>query len=254
MAARKTASNTKEKLLQLLECHICLGELQDPRLLSCGHVLCYSCVKAYSQKVYDGDTVPCPMCRKPTVLYKGGVDNLPKFFFMHDLKQVVEEEVCEEETDGIKCSVEDCGNGAAHYCQTGCRFLCQHCSDDHNSSRITKSHKVIPASEYEVLCNNKCPYPPCHRHGHQVMDLYCCTCNIPICTTCCQANHRHHDCCELTKQAEVCKAKLQQIYEDTDSLIQQVKGAIDNTKSQAQQADVDIDHMTDSQIYIQNIA
>ena len=251
MAEKVQVLKNKEKLLRLLECPVCLDELDDPRILSCGHILCYMCVRTYTEKGQYKHNLPCPMCRQDTTLYEGGVDNFPKFFFFNDLRDIADG--CDGAVDDqsqsemvAECSTGDCRQTAVHYCQTGCQFLCQHCSDDHKSSRITKSHNVIPSSEYEVLCNNKCPYPPCHRHGHQVMDLYCSTCNIPICTTCCQANHRHHDCCELTKQAEVCKDKLQVIIEETDGLIDVVKCAMDKTKRQAEHADKDIEEFSDN--------
>ena len=63
--------------------------------------------------------------------------------------------------------------------------FCRQCYDDHRKSRFTKSHQVITASEGEAFTKSKVPpYPPCHCHKHQLMDLYCCTCNVPICTTC----------------------------------------------------------------------
>ena len=142
---------------------------------------------------------------------------------------------------GAVCSTEDCGQPGVKYCKQ-CEFLCQQCYDDHGKSRFTKSHQVITTSEGEAFTKSKVPpYPPCHRHKHQLMDLYCCTCNIPICTTCSHGNHSGHTCCELDKQAELCKTKLAQICEDTDGLIHVVKQAMDKTTRQVKQAEADID-------------
>ena len=69
---------------------------------------------------------------------------------------------------------------------------------------------------------------------------------MPVCVTCSQGDHRGHDCCDLGKQAEVCKTKLEQICEDTDGLIDVVKKAIDKTKCQEKQAAADIDYACDS--------
>ena len=60
-------------------------------------------------------------------------------------------------------------------------------------------------------------------------------------TTCSHGNHSGHTCCELDKQAEVCKTKLEQICEDTDGLIHVVKQATDKTTRQVKQAEADID-------------
>ena len=245
MATASGMPDRQQRLLQLIECPICLNELQDPRLLSCQHIYCYKCLKDYHKKGNHGNALPCPQCREVTTLYQGGVDNLPKFFFMNELKEVVmaDDGVREEKPHKhrcVACSTEDCGQPGVKYCKK-CEFLCQKCYDDHRKSRVTKSHQVVTASEGEAFTKSKVPpYPPCHRHKHQLMDLYCCTCNIPICTTCSHGNHSGHTCCELDKQAEVCKTKLEQICEDTDGLIHVVKQAMDKTTRQVKQAEADI--------------
>ena len=251
MAAAPGIPDRKQRLLQLIECSICLHELQDPRLLSCRHIYCYKCLKDFHKKGNHGDALPCPQCREATILYQGGVDNLPKFFFMNELKEVVmsEDGVKDDKPQkhrGVVCSTEDCGQPGVKYCKK-CEFLCQQCYDDHSEARVSKSHQVVTASEGEAFTKSKVPpYPPCHRHKHQLMDLYCCTCNIPICTTCSHGSHSGHTCCELDKQAEVCKTKIDQICEDTDELIHVVKQAMEKTTRQVKQAEADIDDACDN--------
>ena len=230
---------------------ICLNELQDPRLLSCRHIYCYKCLKDYHKKGNHGNALPCPQCREVTTIYQGGVNNLPKFFFMNELKEVVmaTDRVRKDKPQGhrgVVCSTEACGQPALKYCKQ-CEFLCQPCYDDHSKSRVTKSHNVIPASEGEAFTKSKVPaYPPCHRHKHYLMDLYCLKCDQPMCNTCSNSIHDGHKRCELDKQAEVCKAQLEQIYVDTDGLIDVVKQAMDNTISQVKQAEVDFDEACDN--------
>ena len=249
MAVNITVPDKQQRLLQLIECPVCLNELQDPRMLSCRHTLCYKCVKDYTEKNQYDKELPCPVCREVTTLYEGGVDNLPKFFFMNELKEVVMEEdgVKEDKPQkviGMFCSLQTCQELAVKFCKQGCDFLCQSCYDEHCVSRFTRSHQVIEATEADAFIkSNTIPYPPCHLHKHQVMDLYCRTCHIPICTTCCQVNHRDHECIEIDKEAEVCKVKLAQINKDTDRLIDVVKQAIEKTKVQIEKAEVDIDDM-----------
>ena len=245
-------SNTKKqhRLLQLIECPICLNEMNDPRLLSCRHALCYKCLKDYTEKGCYVDKLPCPVCRQITLLYQGGVDNLPEFFFMNSLKEVVleDDEVCAGDShSGPVCFTESCTKSAVKYCTQGCQLMCQQCYDDHQSIGITKAHKVIPSSETTTFTKStKPPYPPCKRHKHQLMDLYCRTCHLPVCNTCSNSNHQSHDCCELEEQAEVCKTKLEQTREDTDELIGIVKQAIVKTKQQIEQAEADIDDACDN--------
>ena len=223
--------------------------MNDPRLLSCRHALCHKCLKDYTEKGAYVEELPCPVCRQITHLYQGGVDNLPEFFFMNSLKEVVleDDEVCAGDSpSGPVCSTESCTKSAVKYC-TLCQFMCQQCYDDHQSIGITKTHKVIPSSEAETFTKStKPPYPPCKRHKHQLMDLYCRTCHLPVCNICSNSNHRSHDCCELEEQAEVCKTKLEQTREDTHELIGIVIQAMDKTKQQVAQAEADIDDAGDN--------
>ena len=253
MAENVTIPRKHQRLLQLIECPVCLNELQDPRMLSCRHTLCYTCVKDYTEKNKYDKELHCPVCREVNSLYEGGVDNLPKYFFINEIKEVAAEE------DGVNkatlphkprcvfCSTEDCGEVAVSFCTKGCEYLCQLCDDEHRTSRRTKSHNVVTVSEGEELIKSSVPtYPPCQRHKHQLLDLYCRTCNIPMCTTCCQVNHKGHDSIEIDEQSTLCKTKLEQIRKDTDQLIGQVKQAINKTKCQALHAETDIDHVCDN--------
>ena len=139
-----------------------------------------------------------------------------------------------------------CGQPALRYCKDGCQFMCQECDDGHRGFKLTANHKVISSSEGETLFKTKQFYPPCHRHNHQMIDLHCLTCNMPICSTCCQLNHRDHVCCELEEQAKTCKSKLQEICEDTDCLIYVVKRAVGKSKHQSKQAQADINDACDN--------
>ena len=250
MATASGLPDKQQRLLRLIECPICLNEIQDPRLLSCRHIYCYKCLKDYHGKGNHGNALPCPQCRQVTALCQGVVDNLPQFFFMNELKEVVITK------DGVKqdkpqkhrgvCSTEDCGQPGVKYCKK-CEFLCQQWYDDHSKSRLTKSHQAIPASEGEAFIKSQAPtHPSCHRHKHQVMDLYCRTCNLPICNTCSNSSHRSHECCELEEQAKLSKAKLEQVCKETDALIQVVKQVIDKTGRQIQEAEADIDGACDN--------
>ena len=252
MATGGSYTKKQHKLLQLIECPICLNEMNDPRLLSCRHALCCKCLKDYTEKGDYVDQLPCPVCRQVTQLYQGGVDILPEFFFMNSLKEIVlddddDDDICAGDSQsGPICSTESCTKSAGKYC-THCQYMCQQCYDDHQSIGITKTHKVIPSGEAAAFTKStKPPYPPCKRHKHQLMDLYCRTCHLPVCNTCSNSNHRSHDCCELAEQAEVCKTKLEQTREDTDELIGIVKQALDKTKQQIEQAEAEIEDACDN--------
>ena len=250
-SAGANAPDKQQRLQRLIECPVCLNELQDPRMLTCRHALCYTCLKDYTVKNDFDKELPCPVCREVTALYEGGVDNLPKFFFMNELKEVVmgEEEIKEikEETPGkprgVVCSTEDCDEVAVIYCTEGCEFQCHKCVTKHNKFKGTKLHKVIGVPEAkEFIKRHEHPYPPCRRHKHQLVDMYCLKCKLPMCSTCSVSVHDGHRRCELERQGAVCKKRLEQTTKHTDGLIDHVKKAMVKTKQQAEQAEKDIDN------------
>ena len=245
----RPARNKKEKLLRLIECPVCLNELQDPRLLSCRHTLCYQCMKDYKEKGCYNTHLPCPVCRAVTRLNQGGVDSLPQFFFMNELKEVVKEQDDDKPKlqGGAVCSVDNCGKAAVKYCKNGCQFMCQQCYSAHQSFKMT-NHNVISAGQ-DTLFKKSRPmnfiYSSCNRHRHQIVDLYCRTCRVPVCSICFNSIHKAHDHCRLDKQAELCKSDLEQIREDTDDLIDVAKEAVHKTKQQVKQAEKDINGACD---------
>ena len=238
----------QHRLQQLIECPVCLNELQDPRMLSCRHALCCKCVKDYKNNNEYDKELPCPVCRKVTTIDDGDVENLPKFFFMNELKEVVMGEEDTRETKPEKrrrmtCSTGDCNGIAPHFCTTGCQYLCEKCNEEHKKAGFTKSHHIITSEKGEEFTkSNKPPYPPWHPYKHQMMDVYCRTCKIHICATCRHLNHYDHDCMDIDKQAELCRIKLEQIYEDTNELILHVKRATGITETEVTKAYTDIDY------------
>ena len=97
-----------------------------------------------------------------------------------------------------------------------------------------------PSPKHQVMDRS------CHFHNQQVIDLYCLKCDQPMCQTCSTSTHGGHKRCDLVKQAESCKAKLEDIREDTDGLIKVVKQAVTETTSQVMQAQADIDDACDN--------
>lgn len=45
-----------------LDCEVCYCQYEDPRVLSCGHTFCFSCVK----KLNLNSKITCPTCRSVT--------------------------------------------------------------------------------------------------------------------------------------------------------------------------------------------
>ena len=67
----------------LMECGLCLGVYQDPRILPCGHTFCLRCLqKQHETSISDRSTfnTKCAICRVPWAVPDQGVTSLPKNF------------------------------------------------------------------------------------------------------------------------------------------------------------------------------
>uniref|UniRef100_A0A6B2LT56 RING-type domain-containing protein n=1 Tax=Arcella intermedia TaxID=1963864 RepID=A0A6B2LT56_9EUKA len=109
-----------------MECGVCFDQLEDPRVLPCGHTFCLKCLQQLRNQ-----TRPKCRCTLPPV------HQLPKNFLIAELLQTSQQTPkvkypcgeCEEPTKGeFWCPHEG--------------FLCEtHCREIH-SRRTTKAHQV----------------------------------------------------------------------------------------------------------------
>ena len=79
---------TREDLEQEITCPLCLGTFEDPRVLSCQHVYCKSCLEKLASRA-GNMSVACPECRKVSPMLAGGVSGLPVAFQINRLKALV---------------------------------------------------------------------------------------------------------------------------------------------------------------------
>ncbi|RUO95446.1 hypothetical protein BC936DRAFT_144001, partial [Jimgerdemannia flammicorona] len=50
-------------------CPICLEISEDPKaIIYCGHILCDTCFRDYSEKSRENEQIQCPYCRQSTLL------------------------------------------------------------------------------------------------------------------------------------------------------------------------------------------
>ncbi|CAK4490718.1 unnamed protein product [Aphanomyces euteiches] len=86
----------KEMLYNSVECELCnepYGDSEDhtPRLLSCGHTFCHSCLSGWANSASSNsaqNAVECPSCRRETII---GADGLPKNFEVLRIRDELEQ-------------------------------------------------------------------------------------------------------------------------------------------------------------------
>ncbi|KAI8502968.1 hypothetical protein Bbelb_196700 [Branchiostoma belcheri] len=189
----------------LLVCKLCDRLYKQPRILSCLHTFCYKCLQ-YEALKQGGEglgTIACPLCSQQTPLTRG-LSSLPDnhvFTKMQEAEAIM--------SGNIYCTnCETAGAIAAARCNDCPEFLCAHCLSTHNFMKVFKSHKVIPVSELSQQDLTAFSQPlSCQAHKGAPLDLFCNTCEVPICKQCTKDGH-HGDTHEHSPSKEVWAAKL----------------------------------------------
>ena len=145
------ASVKKSVLIEYLQCTLCMEDMQRSCILQCHHSFCVDCLQKYIAQAIDPQKMTCPICRKVTTLPEGDLTNLPPNFFMDNLKELITKETDGDEdemkvtasADGevIICSLEDWQGEVVMYCTVCQEYLCQTCTDEHSTHRLTRKHQ-----------------------------------------------------------------------------------------------------------------
>ena len=194
MAAKPSTAAEKalQKLQDQVTCGICLEPYKQPRLLNCFHVFCEQCLQRLVKR--EGQSLPCPQCRKVTPLPVGGVPELQGAFYIHylfDVEDALKKVSSSEQTMCNKCKKYE----AVGFCRT-CGFVCQRCKEIHQDWDDLKTHEII---DVDTLTGDVTTLVPplkktlfCSKHQETKADLYCETCDELICRDCIVRVHRDH--------------------------------------------------------------
>ncbi|XP_061194033.1 E3 ubiquitin-protein ligase TRIM71-like [Saccostrea echinata] len=75
------------------------------------------------------------------------------------------------------------------YCDTCLVNLCKACVGEHFSVDLSKSHKIVDFKDRNstLLC------PKCTSHDKETGEMYCCECDVPVCSGCISTDHLGHN-------------------------------------------------------------
>ena len=86
------------------------------------------------------------------------------------------------------------------------------CATYHSQFGVSRDHKLRPAAEVDAktlkAALNQMKIPHCDQHPEAKLHLYCDTCQVPVCATCCMLTHQQHKYRELEAMRQECQDKL----------------------------------------------
>ncbi|XP_071798527.1 tripartite motif-containing protein 2-like [Asterias amurensis] len=176
---------------QFLQCPLCIDRLKEPKVLACQHTFCANCLQLWVSK-NDGK-LSCPICRKEYTMGEGGVASLADNFFVNGIIDFIKQK---RRVSSSAPTCHGCDNEAAYHCFDCNEFLCVDCANAHRRLRMTRSHRLTTVDEYHTsgmlvrLDSLDKSAKLCTAHDGEQFELYCETCDVPICYRCRATIHR----------------------------------------------------------------
>ncbi|XP_013400424.1 tripartite motif-containing protein 3-like [Lingula anatina] len=151
----------------ILTCSICLGEYEDPRVLSCYHTFCYGCISDHAErKVTSNRKFPCPLCRQEIQIPDGGLTQLMKNFLVGKTKDIITQQqarqTLKEEQANVAAATQAIAqltlscekhpkNELQFYCEEDDTAICGECiATEHSGHRISSVDKIIKMNRENI--------------------------------------------------------------------------------------------------------
>ena len=206
------------------ECSICYEGYNDekkcPRLLSCGHSFCSSCL----ERLLHGNTIDCPTCRNPVGVF-AGVHGLLKNFALLDIVNETTPKQHAVNTGHVgsdECEACD-EKHLATFCCLDCKEnMCKTAAQIHKRSKLSRDHHVVTFKELKANPQLASVSVLCPEHNDQFR-FYDQDCGRVICRDCYALNHSGHKCVALSEAA----LKYRQ---DMKGLVTKASGQVEKIK------------------------
>ncbi|XP_038050292.1 E3 ubiquitin-protein ligase TRIM56-like [Patiria miniata] len=193
-----------EKISDHLECNICQDRYEQPKILDCLHSFCEKCLEKYYTSRYGGEPkIPCPVCRRETVLPETLIQGLKTNFHLMGIVEEVslqEKVSCSENAKAI-CEICDEKNEALHRCLECAQNVCPNCHKTHLRFSANSNHTVATLEDIRqgkvTVKKTSEDAPKCQKHKGEVRRFYCKTCEELICRDCTVVDHCKPDHCYI---------------------------------------------------------
>ncbi|XP_041472664.1 E3 ubiquitin-protein ligase TRIM33-like [Lytechinus variegatus] len=172
------AEALKTVISQSTECPVCLSTFTDPKILSCSHTFCKTCLDNLLE-CHGNCQIRCPVCRAVTQVPNQDVDklqvNLALKSLIDDMKG--RPQIC------TNCKSNDKPH-AVVYCHDCGKYLCTSCLNTHSKWEGFIGHDVIAMSKISSGKVSVRKYRKCRKHPVEDEGCFCSTCRRFTCFRC----------------------------------------------------------------------
>ena len=201
------SDNDREGLHDLLQCLVCLGEYESPKMLSCGHSFCAGCLEPILGELSYRREIRCPACRAMSRLPWTGIPGLPDDFKINRIREIVENQ---REESGITscdfCKFRRLKVRSQYHCTQCYKYLCKPCVQKHDKNTLFKSHRVVELAEGGAIIDFT---STCELHAREPVRYFCQVCRQLLCTLCTLEHDQQHEVRPIDRMLEQYQLSLQ---------------------------------------------
>ncbi|XP_028895809.2 brain tumor protein isoform X2 [Zeugodacus cucurbitae] len=233
-------------------CKICSSRLVTPRVLSCLHVFCESCLmkllteesngnssSASSTTSTAGELMPplksvieCPTCKQVTMIGAKGIESLTCDYILTNIL-----DLSTIESEQLSCTSCKSKEKAISRCSDCANFLCSGCDNAHKYMRCFENHEVVKLEDLQKSTADKplTIHKPlfCNVHTAENLKYYCFNCQIPVCNDCLIADHKgsehHYDV--IASAEKSVRIDVENLMKEAKSKVQYCDAAASNLSS-----------------------
>ena len=246
MACSKNFFDDVKKQLECPVCHEQFTDAREPKILTCLHTFCKTCLTAWLLRQQREGELTCPTCRRITQCSENDINELPSNLLYKQLVEIVEAYSGRlGDEDSPHCGICDEQKALKFYCVQCNAFLCEDCAGFHDKGRVFKSHDVKEISNFNS--NDVQKYVRraniCKKHEDEVR-YYCKKCNICICRDCDLLEHREHKIISLDHGLDLKKSDITKMTQAAEAVSRRLQEQKANLEKQRTRFDINFDLST----------
>ncbi|CAH1790518.1 unnamed protein product [Owenia fusiformis] len=144
-AMAEASEEQNEQFKPILQCKLCLEDLDNPKLLPCHHSFCLKCVEGLVVNNDPEEPLRCPVCRDEWQVPAGGSSALRADFKINTLKEILAAQPCSKPT---KCEHHP-DKPLQLFCKEDSCAICISCTKDHTGHSFVELDAVVKEFEEE---------------------------------------------------------------------------------------------------------